>query len=103
LQEKACTVINTDACECDRCAGVFKDYYDCVSSNICSALTCDADTIIKVPDTPSPTRAPVSVNAPTSPPVPEHNYKGSTELKYVGDNDDLKEPLGRCEGDWYVL
>jgi hypothetical protein len=74
-----------------------------VSSNICSALTCDAGTIMNVPDTPSPTRSHVSVSSPISSPVPEHNYKGSTELKYVGDNDDLKEPLGRCEGDWYVL
>jgi hypothetical protein len=102
LQEEVCTVLATDACECDRCSGVFKKYYDCVSDNVCSALTCDAGTIIDVPVAPTPTRAPVLPNSPTSSPVPEHDYKGSTMLKDVGDNEELTEKLGRCEGDWYV-
>jgi hypothetical protein len=81
---------------------VFKKYYDCVSNNVCSALTCDAGTIIDVPAAPSPTRAPVLPNTPTSAPVPQNNYKGSTMLKDVGNNEELTEKLGRCEGDWYV-
>jgi hypothetical protein len=111
LEVSVCNVLNTDACECDRCAGVFKRYYDCVSDNICSALQCDgtAGSILQTPTTPAPTvldnnNSNMVPPTPTSSPLPVHTYKGSTVLNYVGNNGELDGILlGRCEGDWYVL
>jgi hypothetical protein len=110
LEESVCNVLNTDACECDRCARVFKSYYDCVSDNVCSALQCDgtAGIVLQMPTTPAPAVLDKNDNnndmkssPPTPSPVPLHNYKGSTVLKDVGNNEQQDGiSLGRCEGDW---